>query len=129
MKIVILASDRQPIYEQIAGQIKKAILCGELVQQDSLPSIRNLAKDLQVSVITTRRAYEELEKDGFIETIPGKGCFVAAGNRETLQKRLQKSIAEHLTEAVSLAKKAGYNAPQLKILLEEIWEAPYDECH
>ena len=87
MKILILNSSRQPIYEQITDQIKSLILKAELSEGEMLPSIRNLAKELQISVITTKRAYEELEREGFIETVRGKGSFVAAQNEELLREK------------------------------------------
>ncbi|EFG88992.1 transcriptional regulator, GntR family [Clostridium carboxidivorans P7] len=87
MNIIISNSVGEPIYEQITKQIKNLIFNGALCEGDSLPSIRNLAQELKISVITTKRAYEELERDGFIETIPGKGSYVASQNKELLREK------------------------------------------
>jgi len=92
-----------PIYDQIYTQIKGQILGGELREDDMLPSIRGLAKDLRISFITTKRAYEELEKEGFLYTIPGKGCFVAAKNVELIREENLKRIEEHIDEIARLA--------------------------
>ena len=92
-----------PIYDQIYVQIKCQIISGELKEDELLPSIRGLAKDLRISFITTKRAYEELEKDGFLYTVPGKGCFVAPKNLELLREENLKKIEEHLDEIVRLA--------------------------
>ena len=92
-----------PIYEQIYTQIKAQIISGELKEDELLPSIRNLAKDLRISVITTRRAYDELEKDGFIYTVAAKGCFVAAKNVEMLREENLKKIEDHITQIMHLA--------------------------
>ncbi|MDD6320669.1 MAG: GntR family transcriptional regulator [Oscillospiraceae bacterium] len=92
-----------PIYEQIYTQIKAQIISGELKEDELLPSIRNLAKDLRISVITTKRAYDELEKDGFIYTVAAKGCFVAAKNVEMLREENLKKIEDHITQIMHLA--------------------------
>lgn len=92
-----------PIYDQIYTQIKNQIINGELVSDQALPSIRNLAKDLRISVITTKRAYEELEREGFIYTLPGKGCFVAPKNMELLREETLKQIEAHMEEIGRLA--------------------------
>ena len=84
--IIISNSSGKPIYEQIADQVKEQIMAGALAAGDALPSMRLLAKELRISVITTKRAYEELERDGFLENVPGKGCFVAPQNRELLRE-------------------------------------------
>lgn len=91
-----------PIYEQIYTQIKAQIISGELKEDELLPSIRNLAKDLRISVITTKRAYDELEKDGFIYTVAAKGCFVAAKNVEMLREENLKKIEDHITQIMHL---------------------------
>lgn len=93
----------QPIYEQIYSQIKNCILSGELQGDTPLPSIRSLAKDLHISVITTKRAYDELEREGFIYTVVGKGCFIAPQNAELLREENLKKIEEHMQSIVSLA--------------------------
>jgi len=92
-----------PIYEQIYSQIKSQIISGALKENDMLPSIRGLAKDLRISFITTKRAYEELEKEGFIYTIKAKGCYVAAKNVELLREEKLKKIEEHIEQIVQLA--------------------------
>lgn len=92
-----------PIYDQIYSQIKSQIISGALREDEMLPSIRGLAKDLRISFITTKRAYEELEKDGFIYTLPGKGCYVAPKNVELLREENLKKIEEHIDEIVRLA--------------------------
>lgn len=101
MKILISNSNKQPIYEQISFQIKEQIIKGELVKDELLPSIRNLAKELQISVITTKRAYEELERDGFIHTVPGKGTFVAGQNLNSIKEKKFKMIEEDLIKIVN----------------------------
>ena len=110
--IVSNASDR-PIYEQIYLQLKGAILRGELREGDALPSIRALAKDLRISVITTKRAFDDLERDGFIETVQGKGSFVAAKNGELLREEQLKQIEQKLTEALALARQGGISDAEL----------------
>lgn len=104
MNIVISNSSQQPIYEQITHQIKDIIIKGELKEAELLPSIRSLAKELQISVITTKRAYEELEREGFITTVPGKGSYVAAQNKELLKESRIRIVEEKLLEAVNAAK-------------------------
>lgn len=103
MNIFIDNKSSAPIYEQIYSQIKNQIMNGTLQEDEALPSIRNLAKDLRISVITTRRAYDELEKDGFIYTIAAKGCFVAPKNIELLREENLKRIEEHMEEIARLA--------------------------
>lgn len=124
MKIIISNSSNEPIYEQISNQIKGIILKGELNEGDLLPSIRGLAKDLQISVITTKRAYDELEKEGFIETMQGKGSFVAGQNKELMREKKLKIIEEKLFEVVKESKLLGLNYKEieqmLRILFEEV---------
>ena len=103
MNILIDNKSGAPIYDQIYSQIKSQIISGVLREDDMLPSIRGLAKDLRISFITTKRAYEELEKDGFIYTLPGKGCYVAPKNVELLREENLKKIEEHIDEIVRLA--------------------------
>ena len=103
MYILIDNKSGAPIYDQIYSQIKSQIISGALREDDMLPSIRGLAKDLRISFITTKRAYEELEKDGFIYTLPGKGCYVAPKNVELLREENLKKIEEHMEEIVRLA--------------------------
>lgn len=113
-----------PIYEQIYAQIKGQIISGELSEDEVLPSIRNLAKDLRISVITTKRAYEELEAEGFIYTVAGKGCFVAAKNTQLLREENLKRIEEHMQEIRRLAAGCGLSCTDIiemfNVLEEEL---------
>lgn len=118
MRIIISNSSQQPIYEQILSQIKNLILRGELAEGEVLPSIRSLAKDLQVSVITTKRAYEELEAEGLIVTVGGKGSFVAAQNNELLREKKLRLIEEQLTEIVNESKLLGIKEEELIEILK-----------
>ncbi|NOH17007.1 GntR family transcriptional regulator [Clostridium cochlearium] len=115
MKIIISNSSKEPIYQQIVNQIKNLILSEKLKESEILPSIRNLAKELSISVITTKRAYDELEKEGFIETTPGKGSFVASQNKEMFIERKLRIIDEKLTEVINDCK-------LMNLSLEEIIE-------
>lgn len=117
MQIMISNSSKEPIYEQIYYQIKKLILSGDLQEGDSLPSMRQLAKDLQVSIITTKRAYEELEKSGFIYSIVGKGSFVSEQNKEMMRERKIAVIEENLMIAVQNGKEMGFSLKELKDML------------
>lgn len=103
MNILIDNKSGTPIYDQIYSQIKSQIISGSLKQDELLPSIRGLAKDLRISFITTKRAYEELEKEGFIYTLPAKGCYVAPKNIELIREENLKKIEEYLDEIVRLA--------------------------
>lgn len=107
MNIIISNSSGQPIYEQIYTQIKNQIISDKLQSGDMLPSIRSLAKDLRISVITTKRAYDELERGGFIYTVAGRGCFVAEKNTELIREENLKKIEEHLSEIANLARACG----------------------
>lgn len=107
-----------PIYEQIAQQIKDAILTGELAEGELLPSIRALANDLRISVITTKRAYAELEASGFVNTVQGKGTFVSGGNIEMLREEQLKNIEDLLSQASELAKTAGIEQDELHEMLD-----------
>jgi GntR family transcriptional regulator len=118
MNVIISNSSGKPIYEQITDQIKAAVINGELASGELLPSIRLLAKELQISVITTKRAYEELEREGFIETIPGKGSFVASHNKELLRERRLKELEDMLLDAIACSKLIGLNLSELKEMLE-----------
>ncbi|MFJ5765106.1 GntR family transcriptional regulator [Lysinibacillus sp. NPDC093210] len=115
------ASDK-PIYEQITVQLKEAILANKLQAGDALPSIRALAKDLKISVMTTKRAYADLERDGFIETVAGKGSFVTERNQDFLREELLRQVEEHLQKAVRTAKTAGLTKEDLGDLLSLIVE-------
>jgi GntR family transcriptional regulator len=117
MKIVISNSSPDPIYEQITRQVKAQIISADLREGDPLPSIRKLAQDLQISVITTKRAYEELEKEGFIDTVEGKGSFVAMQNKELLREKKMKLVEDKLSGAVDEAKLLGIGLAELKEML------------
>lgn len=122
MDIIISNASGVPIYEQIVRQIKGLILSEELHEGEALPSIRLLARDLRISVITTKRAYEELERDGFLTTVPGKGCFVAPQNRETMREAVLCRVEEHLAAAVEEARAGAVNLDELKEMLTAIYE-------
>ena len=122
MLILIDNKSGAPIYDQIFTQIKGHILSGELTQDEALPSIRGLAKDLRISVITTKRAYEELERAGFIYTVPGKGSFVAAKNQELLREEHLKKIEEYMTAIADLARGAGVSRGEVLEMWDLIWE-------
>ncbi|MBS6518776.1 MAG: GntR family transcriptional regulator [Clostridium sp.] len=122
MNIVISNSGEVPIYEQIASQIKSAMIAGEVKPGEPLPSLRFLAKELRVSVISTKRAYEELEREGYITSVPGKGSFAAEINRELLREEQYKRLEEHLNEAVDAARMAGISLGEMKELLETLYE-------
>jgi GntR family transcriptional regulator len=117
MRIIISNSSPDPIYEQINRQIKTQIISGDLAEGEPLPSIRKLAQELQISVITTKRAYDELEHEGFINTVSGKGTFVAVQNQELLKEKKMKIVEEKLAGAVSEAKMLGIGLGQLKDML------------
>lgn len=121
MNIIISNSAGEPIYEQITKQIKNLIFSGELSAGDSLPSIRNLAQELKISVITTKRAYEELEQEGFIETIPGKGSYIAGQNKELLREKRIKLIEDKLLEALEESQLIGLSLDDLKEMLDILY--------
>ncbi len=113
MDIIIRNSSGQPIYEQIFTQLKNRIVSGDLSEGEALPSIRALAKDLRISVITTKRAYDELEAAGFIDTVAGKGCFVAALDTELLREQHLQEMEVHLRKVRELARSAGFMKTRL----------------
>lgn len=120
MRLFIDNRSGVPIYDQIYTQIKSQIISGELEEDAPLPSIRNLAKDLRISVITTKRAYEELERSGFIYTVAGKGCFVADKNIDVVRESVMAEIEKHLEEAIRLAGECGITKEQLKIMIDTL---------
>ncbi len=122
MNINISNSSGQPIYDQIATQIKNLILTGELSEGDALPSMRLLAKELRISVITTKRAYEELEHDGFIVSVTGKGSFVASKNTDFIKEEHLKIAEDHLQKAVDASISAGLTLDELIDLLTYIYK-------
>ncbi len=121
MDIIIRNTGEQPIYEQIASQMKSLILSGELQEGDALPSMRLLAKDLRISVITTKRAYEELERDGFIASVPGKGSFVSGRNLDFIREEQLRQIEGHLQEAADRARMCGLSLRELTEMLTIIY--------
>ena len=121
MDIIISNSSSSPIYEQITRQIKDHILQGELKAGDALPSMRVLAKELRFSLITTKRAYEELERDGFIETVPGKGCFVSEKNTEFLREEQLRQVEGFLQQAADAARRCGLSLNELREMLEILY--------
>ncbi len=122
MDIIISNSSGQPIYEQICRQIKGAIAAGKLQPGEPLPSIRSLARDLRISVITTKRAYEELERDGFIQTVAGKGSFVAQQDLELARESNLREIEQHLQAALELSRQIDLPAEELYSILKVLSE-------
>ena len=122
LNIVISNSSGKPIYEQITNQVKAAILSGELSPGDALPSMRLLAKELRIRVITTKRAYEELEREGFVETVVGKGSFVARQNRELLREARLREVEARLEQAVEAARAGGVSLAELQEMLTLLYE-------
>lgn len=122
MNLIISNSSQEPIYEQIAKQIKNNIIKGELEEGEMLPSIRGLAQELQISVITTKRAYEELEREGFIETVPGKGSFVSTQNKELIKEKKLKMIEDKLLEVIEESKNLNISIEDLIQMLKLMYE-------
>ena len=122
MTVLIDTKSGEPIYNQIYSQIKSQIISGELKENDMLPSIRGLAKDLRISFITTKHAYEELEKEGFIYTLPGKGCYVAPKNTEILREENLKRIEKHIEDIASLASSCNLSISDIIEMITFIME-------
>ena len=122
MDILITNSSNKPIYEQISSQLKNFIISGVLKENELLPSIRSLAKELRISVITTQRAYYELEKDGFIITVPGKGCYVAKMNAEFYREQQNKLVEEHLLNAIESARLAAITEEEVMKMLSILYK-------
>lgn len=122
MNIIISNSSNKPIYEQIKEQIKNKIVSNELKTGEQLPSIRNLAKDLRISVITTKNAYEELEREGYVETIPGKGVYVANKNTELIREEQLQKIEGLMDTAVSIAKISNISKDEIQSILDILYE-------
>ncbi|MGB8454809.1 MAG: GntR family transcriptional regulator [Anaerocolumna sp.] len=122
MDIIISNSNGKPIYEQITGQIKNMIISGELKPGQSLPSMRLLAKELRISVITTKRAYEDLERDGFITTLVGKGSYVSETNTELVKEEQLKVVEEYLQKAAENAKISGIKLEEVHEILDMIFK-------
>ncbi len=122
MNIIISNSDQRPIYEQLTAQIKAAIISGELSEGDALPSIRNLAKDLRISVITTKRAYDELEKEGFVNTVAAKGCFVAPKNMEFVKEQNLRQIEDLIRKIIELGRPIGLSKEEVFEMYDLIYK-------
>ena len=122
MNIIISNSSNKPIYEQIKNQIKNKIVSNELKTGEQLPSIRTLAKDLRISVITTKNAYEELEREGYVETIPGKGVYVANKNTELIREEQLQKIEDLMDTAVSIARISNISKEEVENILDILYE-------
>lgn len=122
MQLIIRNTTDQPIYDQLCQQIKAQIIAGTLMSGDALPSIRGLAKDLKISVITTKRAYDELEAEGFLNTIPGKGCFVAEKDLALVREHRLQEMEEKLSSAIALARSCGVSEQELTDLIHTLFE-------
>ena len=122
MEIILSHSSDKPIYEQITSQIKRMIASGELPPGELLPSMRVLARDLRISVITTKRAYQDLERDGFIETVAGNGSFVAGKNAELIREEHLRLVEESLSRAVETARMGGITRREVEELLNILYE-------
>ena len=122
MKIIISNDSGLPIYEQIKNQIKAQIVAGDLKADEGLPGMRTLASDLKVSVITTKRAYNDLEQEGYIYSMPGKGSFVKKLNEEVVRENALAEIEKYLTDAMTVAKAAGIDIDELQEILKTLDE-------
>lgn len=129
MKLIISNVSGVPIYEQIKQQVKAAILSGELKEEEALPSLRTLAKDLKISVLTVTRAYTELEQEGFVKNVQGRGCFVLGSGSELMKEQLICKVENSLTEAIKAAKIANLSNEELHHLLDILLEANTDADH
>lgn len=122
MDIILRNAGDKPIYEQITDQIKTQILSGELKAGDALPSLRLLAKELHISVITTKRAYEELEREGFLTSVPGKGCFVSVQNTQLLRETRLRRVEELLSQVVDEARMGGLSLEELHEIINILYQ-------
>ena len=122
MEIVVSNKASQPLYEQIASQIKAAIISGELQAGEAIPSVRSLAKSLQISILTFQKAYATLQEDGFIETTAGIGCYVSAQNQDFYLEEQQKRIEEKFAEAIKIARTSGISLDKLAELLTLMYQ-------
>ncbi len=127
IKLIISNVSGVPIYEQIKQQVKAAILSGELQAEETLPSLRTLAKDLKISVLTVTKAYTELEQEGFVKNVQGKGCFVLGSGSELMKEQLICKVENSLTEAIKAAKIANLSNKELHHLLDVLLEANADD--
>ena len=122
MKLIINHSSMQPIYEQIVEQIKNKVMHGELEENTALPSVRVLAKELKVSALTVKKAYDALEEEGFVNTVHGKGSFVAFANQELLLEEKKKEVEADLERAIRKGRSCGMTDPEIRTLFEIIVE-------
>ena len=122
MKIIINSSSMVPIYEQIVDQAKAQIISGELKEDDNLPSVRTLSKELRISALTVKKAYDSLEQEGFTVTIHGKGTYVAAANKEMMMEEYRREVEEELTEVIKKKKRYGLSEEDIREMLELILE-------
>ena len=122
MEIVVSNKASQPLYEQIASKIKAAIISGELQTGEAIPTVRSLAKSLQISILTVQKAYATLQEDGFIETTAGKGCYVSAQNQDFYLEEQQKRIEEKFAEAIKIARTSGISLNKLTELLTLMYQ-------
>ncbi len=122
MEIIVSNKSSKPLYDQIVSQIKKSIMNGELSAGEAIPSVRVLAKSLQISVLTVQKAYSTLQEDGFIETTAGKGCFVSVRNNDFYLEEKQKKIEEKLSEAIEIAKESGITLDNLTELMTLLYQ-------
>lgn len=126
MKLIISNASGIPIYEQIKQQIKSSILSGELKENEALPSLRTLARELKISVLTVTRAYTELEQEGFVTNVQGRGCFVMGKGSELIREQLICKVESHLTEAIQASRMAEMSAEELHHLLDILLEENID---
>lgn len=127
MKLILSNNVQTPIYEQIKEQFKSAILAGEIKEGELLPSIRTLAKELKISVITTTRAYQELEQEGFVRSVQGKGCFVLPTNTEIMREKLLQEIEESILEGIKKANIARISEEEFRSLIDVLIKEAYNE--
>ena len=126
MKLLLSNTSGVPIYEQLKAQIKEAILSGELAEGEALPSLRQLAKDLRISVLTVTRAYTQLEQEGFVTNVQGKGCYVLSRDNGMIREQLLRTVEQHLEQGVRAARTAGLSWEELVSMLHAQWE---EESH
>ena len=126
MKLLLSNTSGVPIYEQLKAQIKEAILSGELAEGEALPSLRQLAKDLRISVLTVTRAYTQLEQEGFVTNVQGKGCYVLSRDNGMIREQLLRTVEQHLEQGVRAARAAGLSWEELVSMLQGQWE---EESH
>ena len=122
MKIIINSSSMVPIYEQIMDQIKAKITAGDLKENDALPSVRTLAKELKISALTVKKAYDNLEQEGYTVTVHGKGSYVAAANKERMKEEQRREVEEDLDNAVQKGRRCGLTDEEIRELFEVIME-------